>query len=102
MDEISKKKLKVGSGFLGGSGLLVLAFNLMGDKIDNIEKIATSQRVEVLSIVDFKYESLNSKLSSILDQQKETNLKIDRLDQRVYELKQKSISAIFKDENNTN
>lgn len=89
-----KKKLKVGIGGTAASGLLFVALNAMNSRVDSIKDAVDAKEAKIEAMVEYKHHSVIAELKHINEQLKSANDKIDRIDQRVYELKQKSFSAI--------
>lgn len=100
---LSENKKKIGAGIAGGTSVLAICLGLMNDKIESAERRAYAQKDEIMREVDHKHESVMSELKHISELIVDANKKIDKLDQRIYELNKKDqFVSINNDKQNKN
>jgi len=91
VDLLKSKITKVGGGIVGGSGIFIIAMNLMNDKIDTVSKGLDEKDAKITAMVDYKHTSVMAELNHLSDQQKEMKLILEKIDQRVYEMNKKQV-----------
>lgn len=91
VDLLKSKITKVGGGIVGGSGIVIIALNLMNDKIDTVSKGLDAKEAKIMAEVDYKHSSVMAELNHLSGQQKEMKLILEKIDQRVYEMNRKQM-----------
>lgn len=90
-DVLKSTKTKVGGGLVGGGGILLLALNLMNDKVDSVQKSMDSKEVAIVQMVESKHQNVLIELKHLIDQQREMKALLEKIDQRVYEINKKQL-----------
>lgn len=103
LDILNENKKKIGTSVVGGTSIIAICLSLMNDKIESAEMRAYDQKDSIMKEVEYKHQNVMNELKHISEMIADTNKKIDKLDQRIYELnKQKNFASIIEDTNKRN
>lgn len=80
-----------GTKIVGGSGIVLVALNLMNDRINSVQKSIDEKEIAIVKMVDNKHESVLIELRHLGEQQKDMKTILEKIDQRVYEMNKKQV-----------
>ena len=90
LKKLKSKGAKIGGGILGSSGLIGVAFAFYSWTVDGISERANASEVRLIKYVDTKNDATLEILKTTVKHfdmtQKATNLILNKLDERLYEL----------------
>ena len=93
---LKSRGTKVGTGIVGGSGLIAIALSMMSQRIDAVEKSIEYRENAIMQVVDTKHQQIVIRM----DDMKEMLIKIDN---RLYHLNKRDLySNVLKEENSSN
>lgn len=81
---MASKGAKIGGGVVAGGGTLIVALNLLGARIDAVEKHVDDVKKEVKTYVDFKHDAVLLQLKFMNDRQLDMNDMLKTLGERMY------------------
>lgn len=102
-DVLKSKRTKIGGSILGGSGIIVLALNLMNDKISQVDKSIDKKEIAIMQVVESKHGQVITEINHLQIQVKELKDIAIRMENRIYELNKKGLySEVEKGESYSN
>lgn len=96
---LKSRGTKVGTGIVGGSGLIALALNVFSQRIDDVKDAIDQKETAIMRTVEMKDYQVNSEIKHLQSQVKEVKDILIRLDNRVYELTKKDLVSKSKIDN---